>query len=438
MNIKWINHAGFFLQGKNVGLLCDPWLEGPIFNNGWELLVPVNFENFDFSSVTHIWFSHEHPDHFNPYSIKKILATGIIPTVLFQETEDKRVLKFCENLGLKVIEIKDRTKFAISLNDFITIGKNGVEDSWALFEIGDKKLLNLNDCIFSRINEIYAINKITGDVDVLLSNFSYAEKVGNYGDTKQRQATAKKFRELIILQANIFKARFVIPFASFKFFSHKENFYLNSGASTALDIYNTLNSNITAKIIIMFPGDLWRFGQSFNSKEAIKKYISFEKAINPKSYEEKIVNFDLLSSAHLGFVKNIKSIHGRTFFFKIITALHFPFGFSGFTAWVDDLNYAIFIGIRHPLHRIDVSKEKCDLQTSSPNILYLLEYLYGANTLMVNGRYQATSIGNLKLFVFSHIALMTNARHSLGVGYVIKNIFKIIFNLMNRLTSVFT
>ncbi len=43
-SIKWVNHAGFIIQSGNLAILCDPWLISPVFNNGWELLAPTNFE----------------------------------------------------------------------------------------------------------------------------------------------------------------------------------------------------------------------------------------------------------------------------------------------------------------------------------------------------------------------------------------------------------
>ena len=66
MQIEWINHASFIVNSGSVRLIADPWLFGRAFNESWELFVPSKFTADDFDSVTHIWFSHEHPDHFSP------------------------------------------------------------------------------------------------------------------------------------------------------------------------------------------------------------------------------------------------------------------------------------------------------------------------------------------------------------------------------------
>jgi len=197
LRIEWVNHAGFILRGEDTVILCDPWLTGPVFNNGWEQLVPTDLTLHDFSNVTHIWFSHEHPDHFHPPSLKKLmplLDKGV--KVLFQKTLDKRLVDYFSRQGVPVEEIPSGEKRSISPTAHVTIGKNGIEDSWALFEIGGVRILNLNDCLFSRRAEITALAKQLGKVDVLLSHFSYAEKIGNNEDTALRERTAQYYMEL--------------------------------------------------------------------------------------------------------------------------------------------------------------------------------------------------------------------------------------------------
>jgi len=64
MNIEWINHASFVLNYNNIRLITDPWIEGAVFNESWSLISKTKFKYSDFKRITHIWFSHEHPDHF--------------------------------------------------------------------------------------------------------------------------------------------------------------------------------------------------------------------------------------------------------------------------------------------------------------------------------------------------------------------------------------
>src|SRR5690606_28781721 len=66
MQIEWVNHASFVVRHEQVALISDPWLFGTAFDDGWSLLSPTRFRPEDFATLTHVWVSHEHPDHFHP------------------------------------------------------------------------------------------------------------------------------------------------------------------------------------------------------------------------------------------------------------------------------------------------------------------------------------------------------------------------------------
>jgi len=72
MFIDWVNNASFILESAGVRLICDPWLDGTIFNSGWKLLSETKLRYEDFGDITHIWLSHEHPDHFSPPNLRSI------------------------------------------------------------------------------------------------------------------------------------------------------------------------------------------------------------------------------------------------------------------------------------------------------------------------------------------------------------------------------
>src|SRR5205823_15052942 len=97
LRIRWVNHASYVPTARDVRLITDPWLFGSAFNNGWDLISEAKFSLDDFREITHIWFSHEHPDHFAPPVLKAIdPAVRANITVLFQETKDHKVLDFCD------------------------------------------------------------------------------------------------------------------------------------------------------------------------------------------------------------------------------------------------------------------------------------------------------------------------------------------------------
>ena len=107
MKLEFVNHSSFVADTHGVRLICDPWIEGLAFNKGWDLLAKTRLGYEDFRDITHIWFSHEHPDHFYPPNLLRI-PEGYRKriTVLFQTTRDRNVASFCTSAGFKeVIEL---------------------------------------------------------------------------------------------------------------------------------------------------------------------------------------------------------------------------------------------------------------------------------------------------------------------------------------------
>ena len=235
--IIWVNHASYILKNAEVSILTDPWIEFSAFNNGWDLLSPSVFNYDNFKEITHIWFSHEHPDHFSPTVLKKIsedIRKNI--TILYQKTKDRKIAKFCKMLGFKEVIETSREWLSLSENIKIYIDSIG-RDSWCVVESLGESFLNINDCVISNKNNAVEIKKVVPKCDVLFTQFSYANWVGNRGQEDLHKKFAKKKIKRIDLQIEIFNPKFLIPFASFVYFSSKENFYLNKAINKINTIY---------------------------------------------------------------------------------------------------------------------------------------------------------------------------------------------------------
>ena len=72
-SIQFINHASVIIKGDNISVLSDPWYQGDSFHKGWNLLFETSEEKQReaINKITHIWISHEHPDHFSILFFKK-------------------------------------------------------------------------------------------------------------------------------------------------------------------------------------------------------------------------------------------------------------------------------------------------------------------------------------------------------------------------------
>jgi len=390
--IHWVNHASFILEFEGIRLLSDPWIEGMIFNDSWSLLVPTQFRYEDFDSITHLWFSHEHPDHFNPPNIKKI--QGEIRKkieVYFQETLDKRVVGFCDKLGFKkIVEMKPNVGYNLSptLSILNTPAIHG--DSWLFMKTPEYNFLNLNDCFYGAHSR-EAFEKIQktigGKVDVLFTQFSYANWAGNPDDKIFRKQCARDKIEEIKQQVAIFKPKYVVPFASYVWFSHKENFFMNDLVNRIDDIYAMLKELGTIPIVL-YPGQRWEVGSEFSSKESIEKYLNdFNNTLkNPALFEHPtFAEIEVQASAKKFREQGLKLNDNA----KLNSYLPFSF-------YVTDWKKSGRFSYKKGWENCSKSEAECDISLSSQALKYCFDFSWGFGTLNVSGRYAVPKGGNYR------------------------------------------
>ena len=109
-------------------------------------------------------------------------------------------------------------------------------------------------------------------IDVLLTQFSYANWVGNRGETERHRAVAHAHLERLKRQCEALSPSFVVPFASFVRFSHEENSYLNEGMNKLDDALDYLAANTTVTPVALYPGESWEVGTPKDNSETLALY----------------------------------------------------------------------------------------------------------------------------------------------------------------------
>ena len=102
------------------------------------------------------------------------------------------------------------------------LGKNGTLDSYLVTFIEDRVIVNTNDCVLDDC-ELAEIAQNFSSCDILLAQFSYASWISNADMPELRRAAVAEKRDAISRQITYFKPKYVIPFASYIYFSHEEN-----------------------------------------------------------------------------------------------------------------------------------------------------------------------------------------------------------------------
>ncbi len=380
--ITFLNHASFIIEYNNIKILNDPYLSGSAFNNGWNLLQEFDHKEY-LEDITHICFSHEHPDHFSIPFLKSIDESKRSKiTIIYQETFDKRVKNFCQKLGYRFLEFENLIEKQIKENFSITIGKVPFYDSWINYKVNGKNILNVNDCVIEDPTVAKEIKKTIKEVHTLLTQFSYA----SYIPENEQKEKALKCLENIKIQDEILKPNFIIPFASFIYFSNTQNRFMNKNINTIEKTYDYLSKNCKSNPIILAPNEIWNCQIKDNKKSLLFWKNIYDNLDNLDYYEEKnLYDKDELIDKSQKYIQKIHEKNNKLIL-KILNKLKI---ISSINIFITDLNIYLSFNIIDGLTEIfGVELDKNYVKMDSNSLAFIFDYEYGLDTLLVNARFQ--------------------------------------------------
>jgi UDP-MurNAc hydroxylase len=432
--IAWINHASYVFTYKDIRILCDPWLEGQVFNNGWSLLSKTVFKYDDFKDVTHVWCSHEHPDHFNVPTLKNINAEVRSQiTFLYQSTSDKLVYDFCEKLNFRrIIELKNDQWFELDNEVNLLCGTHAGGDSWLYLRTPHVSVLNTNDCVIDKQKDAQNIKAKVGQVDVLLTQFSYGNWQGNRAEPHLRKAAVDQKLRQIDLQLRVFKPKYIIPFASFIWFSHSENCYMNDEINKIADIYKYLLNYGSAIPVVLYPGEKWEIAKEHDSLHSIAKYEPDYKKIydNPLLTNAPRVNLERIGEAAEKFRKQVLEKLRKN---VILCGLVFC---KPLKIYVTDYDESFTFSLRKGLQRSNIQYEYNDIAMSSDSLIYGFRFPFGFNTLHVNGRFEIPKHGSLRNFMtYERFGYVIN--RGISIHNIITAVIRILLARLQKIRNLY-
>ena len=390
LEITFVNHASVQVQSGDIALLCDPWYQGDAFHKGWNLLSEPSPEEITalLNTTTHLWISHEHPDHFSIPFFKQYQAIlksrGI--KVIFQPTDDKRVIKYLVANGLDVSELVFDKPVKLGKDFRVTCLKDGFLDSGLMIETANQKILNLNDCDVKTQERADQIFATVGVCDVLLTQFSYAAWKGGKDNKAWRELAAREKLNTVALQVATFQPKFVIPFASFVYFSNQRNFYLNDSVNHPGDVVQKLNGTDT-QVLVMQPFDVF---DGVHSPDRMKQAVSFWQE-HYDSIEEKPrlcyepVDLETLRAAFTKYQQRVFTNNSR-WFMTLVRKLMPIKVFAPIVIRLDDLDLTVEVDLFGD--QLAQSKADYDLSMSSESLRFVFANSFGFDTLSVNGCFE--------------------------------------------------
>lgn len=420
MQIEFINHASVLITEGDVALLTDPWYAGPAFHKGWALLVETPDAEVDalLDRVTHIWLSHEHPDHFSIRFFKthgaKLRSRGI--SVWFQRIGDQRVAEFIRGEGLTLQEMTFGKPYQIGPMTLMCL-KDDWYDSLVSIKTPTHHVLNLNDCHIDDAKRARRILDQAGPCDVLLTQFSYAAWKGGPENTTWRQEAASDKLDNIAVQADLLKPRVVIPFASFVRFANARNAYLNDAINTPDDVVARF-ADAPFDVQVMQPGDVFDGTPNAAASEAAQAFwrdaYATALAAPVMTFETRSVS--ALTEAFDGWVQRVRASNNATAM-ALAQKLSPVRVFQPVVVLCDDLGQAFEIDI--VAGRFAPSEAAPHLKMHSESLWFLFRNTFGFDTLTVNGCLEEMQPGGFSRAAKS-LALETlnNLGLRFGIGLV--------------------
>lgn len=405
--IVWINHAGYELRSNGVRLVHDPWTKGLAFADGWALISESRYTSADFAGVDYIWFSHEHPDHFPPAALREIpeeIRRQI--TVLFQKTGDRRVVDFCRKLGFGVQELPNAKRVSLKNDIFVTCG-TAVSDSWLMIETPENTYFNANDVVGVDWPSLAA--RLGRPIDVLFTQFSYAQWVGNPGETAKMAASAIRKLDEMDAQIGAFDPRILVPFASFVWFCREENFHLNAGANRIDKIFTRYKDRV--ETVVLYPGDHYRVGEPFPSRTSVERYLAdWERHDRPLAIIDPTISLPELIKLSRQHQDRLR-VTNALWILKPLGMLNY---FAPVSIYLSDLEAGISYSMMGGILSTNVKRHDCDIEFLSSSFKNMLCNGYGYNTLSINGRFRDLTPG-ASLRLSRHFAVAAQNEQGYGV-----------------------
>lgn len=381
MKIKFISTASVIVTTVDCCIWTDPWLFGKVFNNSWELFPQIPFDDKDYDAITHVWVSHEHPDHFNFPTLKSLPKEfKERVTLLFQQNHSDKMPNAFSLLGFKNIQLIDNRKItSITDQTKIQVVRVGSMDSSLAVMDGDVTLLNVNDCEISE-SDCQTYVKDLGKIDILLNQFSMAGYNGYHDYRKLGPISAAKIMDNLVWNHKSCNATLTMPFASNINYCCEDNKHVNTFANTPMDVSNRfLNEQLNC--LIIYPGEEYDTTQGkWDNTASLAKFQQLYATLEQVEIDpiEK-VSLDEIEREFNNFCGNIRDRY-PWFVYRKLAAVNIE---------IPDLNGVLTVSIKDEVFEFHEAhlNTSIDLKINSQPLHFAFKFPFGIQTLGVSGRF---------------------------------------------------
>ena len=229
------------IEAGELAIWCDPWLDGKVFADSWALLdTPADLTEV-YERVTHIWVSHEHPDHFHLGTLRSLpqeVKDRVV--LLFQDDGSPKMPDAFTKLGFPTIQLLPHRQVvpvpaAGNADVEVYCYQQGLMNSALAVRHDDITTININDCELTD-TDARLIKTDLGVIDVALNQFSLAGYNGSNDPAGWSKAFAARIIDDLLNDHERLGADVTIPFASFIYFCREDNKFLNQYGNRPADV----------------------------------------------------------------------------------------------------------------------------------------------------------------------------------------------------------
>jgi UDP-MurNAc hydroxylase len=337
----------------------------------------------DLQTTDSLWISHEHPDHFHIPTLVRLLDTQTPPRVLYSKRSDAKVVSWLKKRDTQCDEMNELEWTHVSGNVRVMAGRVDQDDTWLAVDDGEHVLLNLNDCILDDEKSIRTVLRAIGkEIDVLVTQFSYASWLGNPDEPEKRRKYAKRVLQRLALQASILDPQWVIPGASFAYFCCTDNAYCNDSTNQVQAAVDTI-VNIAKTPVVMVPGDCWTVGNYPENSMKLEAWgRHYEASSNRPLDKRPSVSMENLIHSSRRFRKIVRQSNGRLRNWLMHASVARPI-----VIHLVDLDKWVRLSLVAPLRILPGPRKDHALSLASDSLDFIFRHEWGGSTLMVNGRF---------------------------------------------------
>jgi len=223
MKIKYFTNSMVLISGKNLSILCDPWITFDETSNTNLYNFPeTKFSKEEIASIKpdYIYITHTHADHFDKITLN--LFDKNTP-VLCADYKNNFTEKNLKALGFKnVIVCKNNESYKFNDEDECNLYVaeiNPEVDSFGIFKVDGLTMLNANDVVYSK-DQMDEIGK-KFNFDIAMIPYAYQGPYPAFYENltakdREIKANEKKIRnyDLMFKFIDSIKPRNVFPFAA--------------------------------------------------------------------------------------------------------------------------------------------------------------------------------------------------------------------------------